>query len=141
MRAFVVALSLMLGACSSTPDLEIPAYKPPSPPSAAAVAKGARQAAGEEKLKGPIEVSEVRPTDHGTGSYFFCLREANPATPKAPTYVVFYNDDTYKSSRQSVLMEGCEAQSYSPVADDKAAPAATPMPTPSPTPDGHHRRR
>lgn len=135
MRAFVVALSLMLGACSSTPDLEIPAYKQPSPPSAAAVAKGARQAAGEEKLTGPLEVSEVRPTDHGNGSYFFCLREANPSSPQANTYVVFYDNDTYKSSRQSVLMEGCATQSYSPVADDKPAPAATP------TPPANHKRR
>jgi hypothetical protein len=132
MRAFVVALSLLLGACSTSPDLEIPAYKAPGPPSASAVAKGAKQAAGEEKLKGPIEVSEVRPADHGNGSYFFCLREVTPSTPKPQTYVVFYNDDSYRSSRQSVLMEGCEAQSYAPLPDDKPAPAATPAPAPKP---------
>jgi hypothetical protein len=139
MRAFVIALSLMLGACSSTPELDIPAYKLPSPPSAAAVAKGARTAAGEEKLKGPLEISEVRPTDHGNGSYFVCLREANPSSPRAQTYAVFYNDENYKGTRQSVLMEGCETQSYSPAPAAAATP--TPAPTPTPTPDGHHRRR
>jgi hypothetical protein len=136
MRAFVVALGLMLSACSSTPDLEIPTYRPPAPPSEAAIAKGARQAAGEEKLKGPIEISEVRHTDHGPGSYFFCLRETNPSIPKPQTYSVYYDDDSYRSVRQSVLMESCGTQSYTPVAD-APAPAATPTPAPA----SHQKRR
>ena len=139
MRAYVVALSLLLGACSTSPDLDIPAYKPPGPPSPAAMAKGARQAAGEEKLKGPIEISEVRPSDHGLGAYFFCLREANPSSPKAQTYAAFFNDDSYRGVRQSVLMESCGAQSYTPVADDKPAPPATPAPAPARSP--HQKRR
>ena len=137
MRAYVVALSLLLGACSTSPDLDLPAYKPPGAPDTGAIAKGARQAAGEEKLKGPIEISEVRPSDHGLGPYFFCLREANRSSPMAQTYAVYFSDDTYKGVMQSVLIQDCGTQSYTPVADGPAA-AATPTPAPNPAP---HRKR
>jgi hypothetical protein len=138
MRAYVVALSLLLGACSTSPDLDIPAYKPPGAPGSAAIARGTKQAAGEEKLKGPLEVSEVRPTDHGPGPYFVCVREANPSSGKLQTYSAFFSDDTYKGVRQSVLMEDCGTQSYTPMAD-VPAPAATPAPVPPPLP--HQKRR
>jgi hypothetical protein len=141
MRALVIALGLMLSACSSSPDLAIPAYVTPSAPSPDAITKGARQAAAEEKLKSPLEISDVRHNEHGLGTYFVCLREADPSTPKRRTYAVFYDNDAYKGVRESVLMENCGTQSYAALPEGTPAPAPTPTPTPTPSSTRHHKRQ
>jgi hypothetical protein len=118
-------ITLLLSGCSS---VEMPpvTYTAPSPPTQAGVLSGVMQAASAAKLSPPLEISDVRPTDHGPGRYFVCLREiASPTSEKHPTYSVFYNNDEYKEQRLSVILDACENQAYTPI--DIAPP-----PTPSP---------
>jgi hypothetical protein len=137
MRAAGPAGSLLLcaalAACSSGSI-----YVPPSPPAEAAVIAGVKAAVSEAKLTAPFEISTVRPTDHGPGSYFVCLRgtwlpsvgttEAKdipahepslfdpppqpPPSERRVVYSVFFNNDVYKDSRQSVIMDACETQAF-----------------------------
>jgi hypothetical protein len=126
-------------------------YVPPSPPTEAAVIAGVKAAVSEAKLTAPFEISTVRPTDHGPGSYFVCLRgtwlpsvgttEAKDTPAHQPSlfdpppqpspserrvvYSVFFNNDVYKDSRQSVIMDACEAQAFTPI-------DLSPPPPPSP---------
>ena len=61
--------------CSPAEELSIPAYVPPSMPTvAAAASEGIKKAATEEKLTGPIEMSDLRETDHGPGRFVLCIR-------------------------------------------------------------------
>jgi hypothetical protein len=90
---------------------------------------GIKIAASETKLSPPLEISEVRPTDHGPGRYFVCMREVvSPTSEKRPAYSVFYDNDNYKGARLSVIMDACEAQVFSQI--DLAPPAPSPSPSP-----------
>lgn len=160
-RTCAQVLCLMLSACLSE-NVEVPppgTYTPPSPPAQAAVLTGVKAAASEAKLGAPFEISVLRPTDRGPGSYFVCLKGTIPAaTSSSPTtdttarepssfdrqssptsetrvvyYSVFFDNDVYKGTRQSVIMEACETQIYSPVVE--------PTPPPPPAKPGRIRRR
>jgi hypothetical protein len=115
-RRAAILLSLMLAACSSDPNIPAATYVPPSPPTQNAIVVVATAAAGEAKLAAPLQISALRQTDHGPGQYFICLREANPPPDKRQRYYsVFFNNDTYKGSRLSVIMDACETQAFSPL--------------------------
>jgi len=43
-------------------------------------------------------------------------------------YSVFFDNDVYKGTRQSLIMEACEAQQFTPV--DQSPPPATPKSPP-----------
>jgi hypothetical protein len=126
-RRAAILLSLMLTACSIPPGPDEPTvYTPPPPPTEGAVARDIALAAGDEKLTGPLQISAVRPTDHGPGFYYFCLKQADPPADIRRTYfAVFANSEEYKGVRISVINDDCEHQTYNP------APAVTPA-TPSP---------
>jgi hypothetical protein len=117
---------LLLSACSpNTPSPLETAYVPPSPPTEKAIASAVAALAGEAKLVKPVEISSVRPNDHGPGRYFVCVREVNPPLDSDKPrryYAVFLNNDEYRGARLSVIMDHCELQSYSSVSD---APPAT----------------
>jgi hypothetical protein len=125
LRPAAILLSLMLAACSSDPGLPASIYGPyvpPSPPTQQAIVAVATAAAAEAKLAAPLQISAVRQTDHGPGQYFICLREANPPPDKRQRYYsVFFDNDTSKGSRLSVIMDECETQAFSPL--------STPAPT------------
>lgn len=112
-------LCLLLSACSSgiwtdTP-VPLPTASPVVPPSQEEVLKGVQNVVVQAKLKKPFEISTLRKTYHGPGEYFICLREANPSPEeRRPPYSVFF-DDVYKGSRQSVIIEACETQQYTPL--------------------------
>ncbi|AJA66577.1 hypothetical protein MA20_01970 [Bradyrhizobium japonicum] len=91
-----------------------PVYHPPRPPGAKAVQEGVRKAAAEVKLSGGLETSAVRPSDHGPGSYFVCLRQRGGPSDSHPAYSVFFDDDAYKGIQSSVILDACEAQSWVP---------------------------
>ena len=136
-------LGLLLSACSSD-KVEIGGapivYVPPSAPTQDAVITGLKAAASEAKLTAPLEVSTVRPTDHGPGHFFACLKgtiQLSPTSPNtaadgsarepsnqppSPSTVpraiflsVFFDNDVYKGARQSVIMDACETQQFAPV--------------------------
>jgi hypothetical protein len=113
---FPILLSLMLAACSSETILPASTYVPPSPPTQKAIVPVATAAAAEVKLAGPLQISAVRQTDDGPGQYFICLREANPPSDKRQRYYsVFFDNDTSKGFRLSIIMDECETQAFSPL--------------------------
>jgi hypothetical protein len=126
MRRPAILLSLMLAACSSDPGLPASTYAPyvpSSPPTQAAIVAVVTAAAAEAKLAAPLQISAVRQTDHGPGLYFVCLREANPPPDKRQRYYsVFFDGDTNKGSRLSIIMDECETQTFSSLLPT-AAPA------------------
>jgi hypothetical protein len=137
-RYCTILLALLLSACSSVNTTEPPAYVRPSPPTEKAIGAAVAAIAKEAKLVTPLEISAVRPNDHGPGSFFVCVREVNPPPDKPRHYYsTFLDNDDYKGSRLSVIMDQCELQTYSPA--PVAAPAQ-PAPTPDATPAKHKRR-
>jgi hypothetical protein len=123
----LVFITLLLSGCSSA-FAPSDNYTHPSPPVDFAVIAGIRKAASEAKLGPQLEISDVRPTDHGPGSHFVCMREVvNSNSEKRPSYSVFYDNDDYKGARLSVILDACEAQAFSPI-------DIAPTPEPSPPP-------
>ncbi|WP_245502297.1 hypothetical protein [Bradyrhizobium betae] len=106
-------LTLLLAGCASSANLP-PAYQPPRAPSTKAVQEGVKKGAAEAKLTGELETTAVRPTDHGPGSYFVCLRQRGPSAGRRPAYSVFFDDDAYKGLQISVILDACEAQPWVP---------------------------
>jgi hypothetical protein len=118
-------IALLLTGCSSLTDTPQPIYTPPSPPTQTALIEGLRKAVPEEKLTAPIEISALRKVElGGFGSYFICMREVNPTSERHFVYSVFYDNDEYKGVRQSVVMEHCEAESFTHI-------DTTPPPSPT----------
>jgi len=76
--------------------------------------KGIKQAAAEEKVTGPIEMSDLRPTDHGPGHFVVCIRGVDEKYRRVGYYAVFFDNDDYKGSRMSVMIDDCEKQDYRP---------------------------
>jgi len=126
MRRSTILLSLMLAACSSDFSTAPPDYVAPSPPTEQSIVGSVKAVAAEVKLTGPLEISAVRPTDMGPGRFFVCLRQADPTIAKRQPYSVFFDNDSYKGSRQSVIREACEAQAYTPIVEPPPPPPAKP---------------
>jgi hypothetical protein len=135
-RCCTILLALLLSACSSVNTTE-QAYVPPSPPTEKAIGAAVAAIAQEAKLVTPLEISALRPNDHGPGSFFVCVREVNPLLDMPRRYYsTFFDNNDYKGSRLSVIMDQCEMQTYGPA--PIAAPAQPP-PTPVVTPAKHKR--
>jgi hypothetical protein len=128
-RRAAVLLTLVLAACSSDPGSPMLAYVAASPPTQKAIVASANAAATEAKLAAPQQISDVRPSDHGPGQYFVCLKEANPPSGGLPRYYsVFFDNDVYKGERLSVMIDECEKQTFTllpPVPTEPAVPAPT----------------
>jgi hypothetical protein len=78
-------------------------------------------------LVGLIEFSKVREADPplGPGRYVLCVRSASEIRR---TYAVFFDNDEYKGSRMSVILDGCEKQAFAPLPPAKpAAVTSSPM--------------
>jgi hypothetical protein len=117
MRAAVVLLVCStLAACASAGDTSIiKPYVEPSMPTPEAASAGVKQAAAEAKITGPVEMSDLRPTDHGPGSFMLCMRALEPGSGKLRTFAVFFNNNEYKGLRLPVILDGCEKENYRPV--------------------------
>jgi len=88
-------------------------YVGPSMPTTTALIAGVKQAAAEAHLAAPLEMSDLRPTDHGPGHFMVCIRGI-PNDIRTGFYAAFF-DDVYKGSRLPVIFERCETQNYRPV--------------------------
>ena len=134
-RFCTILMALLLSACSCV-HAEDTTYVPPSPPTEKAIGAAVAAIATEAKLVTPLEISALRPTNHGLGSYFVCVREVNPPPDKPRRYYsTFLDDDIYKGSRLSVIMDQCELQTYSP------APVAAPAPSPPAAVAAHAKQK
>ena len=110
----LLLLCSALAACSDSESLPpMDPYVPPSMPTAQILSKGITQAVTDAKLLSPIEISDVRPTDHGPGPFMLCIRGVSKDF-RTGTYVVFFDDKAYKGLRLPAILEGCEKQNYHP---------------------------
>jgi hypothetical protein len=78
------------------------------------LASGIKKAATEEKLTGPIEMSDLRETDHGSGRSVLCIRGVDLKYRRVGTYAVFFDNNDYKGSRMSLMIDDCEKPDYRP---------------------------
>lgn len=125
MRFLAVLASLSLGGCSSQ-IYDLPAIQAPE---MAVAIDGAKKAANEVKLVGPVEVSAVREAyPLGPGPYILCIRGTNSQTP-ARTYAVFFKNDAYIGTRSAVIIDQCETQTFAPLGTGPFTVAVKPPPS------------
>ena len=111
----MLLLCSTLAACA--PPVELPLWKPyvpPSMPTTDAAGKGIKAAVAEYKLTGPVEMSDLRQTDHGPGGFVLCIRGVDEKYRRVGYYAVFFDNDDYKGSRIPVMIDDCEKQDYRP---------------------------
>lgn len=113
LAALSAVLTLLLAGCASRADLPA-VYHPPRAPDAKVVQEGVKKAATETKLTGALEMTAARPTDHGPGAYFACLRQSGSPSGRHPAYSVFFDNDAYKGIQSSVILEASEAEAWVP---------------------------
>lgn len=115
-KRYTPLFCLLLSSCSSIwveASAPPPAIQPFQPPRQEALQNGVGKSVKEQHLAQPVEISAPRQSDHGPGRYYVCLREISPLVDKPHlTHSVFFDDDAYKGSRQSVILEDCEHQQY-----------------------------
>ena len=83
-------------------------------PTTEAVSKGVKQAATDAHLSAPIEISDLRATDHGPGRFIMCIRGLESKYHRVVTYAVFFDNNDYKGLRLPVILDNCEKQNYRP---------------------------
>src|ERR1700674_5140785 len=95
-RCCTILLTLLLTACSSVNTTE-QAYVRPSPPTEKAIGAAVAELAKEAKLVTPLEISALRPNDHGPGSFFVCVREVDlPPDKPRQYYSILLENNNYK---------------------------------------------
>ena len=123
-------------------------YVPPSPPTWDAVIAGLKAAASEAKLTAPFGNIDGAPHTSRSRALFHLFEGndaalANPdaadsarepsifyqpppssSEPRVVYLSVFFDNDVYTGTRQSLIMEACEAQQFTPV--DLSPPPAPP---------------
>jgi hypothetical protein len=105
-------LVFVLDACTSLVGVPDKHVAEPKQPGLETIRAAARRGAFDEKLSGPIEVSELRKVERGGGDLFVCIRTTtNPRS----TYVVVFADGAFSFVRQSAITENCGQQQYSPL--------------------------
>lgn len=109
MRWLLVLACLIFGGCSPT-VYDLPAVYAPEPSIAM---DGARVGANEARLVGPVEVSATRESyPLEPGPYMLCIRGINTVTPGTYTYAVFFKNNKYITTRMSVMIDKCDAETY-----------------------------
>jgi hypothetical protein len=89
-------------------------YVPPSMPTTQAISNVIKLAATEAHLTGPIEMSDLRPTDHGPGHFMLCIRGISNDS-RTNVYEVFFDNNNYMGLRLPAILDACEKQNYYPV--------------------------
>jgi hypothetical protein len=54
------------------------------------------RAAADAQLTAPMEMSDLRETDHGPGRFLLCMRVLEPKSNRVVTYAVFFDNNDYK---------------------------------------------
>jgi hypothetical protein len=74
------------------------------------------------KLTGTPAISPVRPThDNQWGDYVFCITSTDPA----PKYAVLVTGTRVLEVRTSIVVDGCEGETYTPLAPPQPAKKRT----------------
>ena len=124
MRAYVVALAVVLGGCSAseliqnwTPppvaDLSQPNYR-------RVVADNIKTVFPDFAKMGELEISGLRPVDHLKGrAWITCLRR--DVEGHAQHYAIFIQGDKIIDFRSAVVIDQCHKEAYTPFETATAA--------------------
>ncbi|SDS02854.1 hypothetical protein SAMN05444158_0771 [Bradyrhizobium canariense] len=134
---------LILTACSSFADADLPQKEDPAPVTASSV-PDLRKAAEQENLVPPLEVAgPIAANPIEPGPWLICLRSRSPTNAGRPAYAVFFTDGKFNSVRAAAVIDNCESQVFSPIELDipkSAAASASPPSPPPPSKKRHHDR-
>jgi hypothetical protein len=111
--ALAAMVCLTLAACSTGEPAPPVVYVPPSMPTTEAIGKGIKQAATDAHLIGPLEMSDLRPNDHGIGHFMLCIRGVSNDS-RTGIYAVFFDNNNYVGLRLPAILDACEKQNYRP---------------------------
>jgi hypothetical protein len=115
-RILLMLSSLAAGGCASFNRQDpAPLQAASSAPEGKRLAELANAAFVKAKLTGSLEISPVRAThDSQWGEWVFCVRSGG-ADPSL-RYAVLIGNDEVLEVRSSVLIDGCEQETYHPLA-------------------------
>ena len=109
-------LYLVVGGCAGfNPDEAAPPQAAASAPEGKRLAELVNAAFATAKLAGAPQVSQVRAAhDSQWGDWMFCIKSSN--ADQSPKYAVLIGHDAILEVRSSVLIDGCEKETYHPLA-------------------------
>lgn len=113
---FGTVLYLVAGGCAGfNLDEAAPLQAAAPPPEGKRLAELVNAAFATAKLTGSPEVSPVRAA-HGSqwGDWMFCIKSSN--ADRSPKYAVLIGHDAILEVRSSVLIDGCDNETYHPLA-------------------------
>ena len=117
MRAYPLALALIVGGCSVTefvqngapgpaPDLSQPNYQ-------RIVSDNIKRVFPNQPVLGELEISGVRLVDHLKGpAWLTCLKLDARGNPQ--NYAIFIQNDKIIDWRAGVMIDGCSKETYQP---------------------------
>jgi hypothetical protein len=123
----IVLICLITGGCTVFSQDDASLKAAPPPPEGKRLAELTASAFAAAKLAGTPEVSPVRAThDSQWGDWMFCITSNSPAGQGK--YAVLIGHDAVLDVRSSVLIDGCDKETYHPLetADQKAKPNSKP---------------
>jgi hypothetical protein len=114
-RILLMLSSLTAGGCAGI-NLGDPPHQAESPaPEGKRLAELANEAFAKAKLTGAPEVSAVRAAhDNQWGDWVFCIRSSS--ADQSLQYAVLIGHDAILEVRSSVVIDGCNQETYRPLA-------------------------
>jgi hypothetical protein len=114
-RILLMLSSLTAGGCAGINLEDRPPQATSPAPEGKRLAELANVAFTKAKLTGSLEISPVRATHHSQwGDWVFCVKSGG-ADP-SPRYAVLIGHDEVLEVRSSVLIDGCDQETYRPLA-------------------------
>jgi hypothetical protein len=127
MRWLAILTCLSLGGCAAA-VYDLPPTQAPEP---SAAIEGAEKGANEARLLGPVEVSAVREAHPlAPGTHILCIKGINSLGPNPRTYAVFLKNNKYVTARTSLIMDDCDAQTFTALGN---GPFTLPVKPPEPS--------
>jgi hypothetical protein len=114
-RILLVLSSLTTSGCAGINLGDAPPQAASPAPEGKRLAELANEAFGKAKLTGAAEVSAVRAAhDNQWGDWVFCIKSSSADQPLK--YAVLIGHDAILEVRSSVSIDGCEQETYHPLA-------------------------
>jgi hypothetical protein len=118
MRLLKVLPCFVLAACSAVMD-DLPQMTE-SAPYVSTVISDLKKAAETEKMADPLEVAgPIAANPISSAPWIICLRSVASEEARRLVYSVFFKNGKYDSVRLSVIVDRCEAQTFTPLSDIK----------------------
>jgi hypothetical protein len=119
MRLLKVLPCVVLTACATA--IDVPPQPPEPAPRIPAVISDLNNVVGMAKMAQPVEVAgPIEANPISSAPWIICLRSGASEQSKRLVYSVFFKKDgKYDTVRLSVIVDRCEAQTFTPLSDVK----------------------